>query len=234
VVGGAQHDVCVMRKRWLWVIFVAVALAIGVLAVATHEREPEYGGKKLSEWVEIFLVRWDSQAHLNEAAQASEAIRAMGTNGVRCLTSWMGYEAPPWKVPLNKIFNEIVGKINEDWELTSLDQKAVRRSHAFYAMMTFDYETIESGGGIALWMESPNNPWYRAGDTTFVNYLIAAPNLGGESAEVRMRYSFTAGMIGTNATSAVPVLEGLFNDENPHVRRAATNSVRRIRRESRK
>ena len=33
-----------MRKRWVWVIFAVVVLAVGVLAVATREREPEYGG----------------------------------------------------------------------------------------------------------------------------------------------------------------------------------------------
>jgi hypothetical protein len=41
-----------MRKRWFRVVFAMVVLAVVILAVATREREPEYGGKKLSAWVE--------------------------------------------------------------------------------------------------------------------------------------------------------------------------------------
>jgi len=71
-----------MRKRGIHLIFV-VLVAGGVLVAvfAGREREPEYGGKRLSEWVTT----------RNTDAERDQAIRAIGTNALPCLVKWISF-----------------------------------------------------------------------------------------------------------------------------------------------
>ena len=69
-------------------------MAAGVVAfiVWPGEREPEYKGKKLSEWLRRHR---DS---VSEQAEAANAVRRIGTNAVPWLLKWMDYsDLPPWK-----------------------------------------------------------------------------------------------------------------------------------------
>jgi len=67
----------------------------GVLvAVLSGPREPEYGGRRLSEWV-LRLNPVGSAA----AKEAEEAIRHIGTNALPYLLKWI-QEKPPWEIKL--------------------------------------------------------------------------------------------------------------------------------------
>jgi len=83
-------------KRWLVVVAAVIVVAI-VAAVAfwPGERQPEYQGKKLSEWVEM------QEDHPGECA---EAVTAIGTNAIPLLLSWLDYEIPAWKVAIGKFY----------------------------------------------------------------------------------------------------------------------------------
>src|SRR2546430_5092955 len=92
-----------MRKRRIY--FVLVVLAVGavvvvIVAVAFREREQEYGGKRLSEWVRkksvppFYMGRTPKWANPSET---DEAIRSIGTNAIPYLLSWISYEPPKWK-----------------------------------------------------------------------------------------------------------------------------------------
>lgn len=49
------HDDCAMFKRRYYLVLLLVAvLVVGLVMLFNREREPEYGGKKLSEWVEEY------------------------------------------------------------------------------------------------------------------------------------------------------------------------------------
>src|SRR5437764_5878807 len=51
-----------MRKRRLWLGLIAVfVLAAGFVVLFRGEREPEYGGKRLSEWVKVLPSSWDAR-----------------------------------------------------------------------------------------------------------------------------------------------------------------------------
>jgi len=95
-----------MRKqRILLILFpVAAVMTVGLVLVLSREREPEYKGKKLSEWVESYST--NSQTERVEASQAREAIRHIGAEAVPFLLKWLRYEPPPWKSTLSAELNE--------------------------------------------------------------------------------------------------------------------------------
>jgi hypothetical protein len=67
----------------------AVAVAIFIWP---GEREPEYQGKKLSEWLKQYRsIGW-------EHSEAEEAVRQIGSRAVPCLVKWMDNgDLPAWK-----------------------------------------------------------------------------------------------------------------------------------------
>jgi len=68
-----------MRKRWIYLLLLTVGVLVGVLAVIfSGEREPEYGGRKLSEWVQ----KLPSNAAPDGDSAAEKAIRQIGTNSL--------------------------------------------------------------------------------------------------------------------------------------------------------
>ncbi len=71
-----------------------ILLVIGLVAFWPGEQEPEYNGKKLSEWLmNAFLPETSPMAK----KEASEAIDHIGTNALPCVVHWLSYETPRWK-----------------------------------------------------------------------------------------------------------------------------------------
>lgn len=58
------------------------------------EKEPEYNGKKLSEWLEIYGRATEGPARKHEAVVAVEGI---GTNAIPFLLKWIDYSPPAWR-----------------------------------------------------------------------------------------------------------------------------------------
>ena len=68
---------------------------VGVIMVTGfREREPGYGGKKLSEWLTVIGATNSSDS---DRVEAKDAVRRIGTNALPCLVKWVGYEQPAWK-----------------------------------------------------------------------------------------------------------------------------------------
>ena len=86
------------RKRWI-VGFVAVVVVVLVaVAVWPGPKEPEYEGKKLSEWLELQPL---------QSRESAEAVRAIGTNAVPFLTRWVEFELPPWRLRLLRTYAKV-------------------------------------------------------------------------------------------------------------------------------
>ncbi len=85
-----------MRKRaWLILLGVAVllALVLGIAALLPPSREPQYQGRTLTRWCEIY-----GNASIGSLAQreAVDAINHIGTNAIPCLLRWItDYPYPP-------------------------------------------------------------------------------------------------------------------------------------------
>src|SRR5258707_3312351 len=99
-----------MRKRWFWAISGVGVLAVGVLAVATREREPVYGGRKLSEWAEMYMYGLRRDAS-NDTQQAVRAIREIGTNAIPYLEKWRHYDDPQWERSARWQFNSLIDEV---------------------------------------------------------------------------------------------------------------------------
>jgi HEAT repeat protein len=87
-----------MRRRLLVLFVVAFVLTLGAVAFFSlrGEREPEYNGWKLSEYVEAHLSPLSSHHNLRGPAGA-KAVRHIGTNALPCLIRWTLYEEPRWQ-----------------------------------------------------------------------------------------------------------------------------------------
>ena len=97
-----------MRKRriLLIVVGVVVLVSLGALVLWPSSREPEYGGKRLSEWVELYDDGASPQS--SDSRKAGDAIRAIGTNALPYLVKWIQWEPPRLETALNSI----VGKFS--------------------------------------------------------------------------------------------------------------------------
>jgi hypothetical protein len=117
-----------MKRRSIILICSAIAVTFASLALAfwPGEREPKYQGKKLSEWVQQARdADFDSSKQQN-AAQAREAIRSIGTNALPSLLKWVDYAPAPWKLKASGLAKKLpfsdAGDDLRKW-LTAKDEK---------------------------------------------------------------------------------------------------------------
>src|SRR5262245_11549727 len=116
-----------MRNRRIIPLLISAVVLAGVflLLLTTREREPEYGGKRLSEWVEAFVRNYLVQ-DTNKMEAAAAAIRSTGTRGFACMVHWMSYEEKPWKTQLHKLEEFL-----PDWMVWTAGRRADSASIAF-------------------------------------------------------------------------------------------------------
>jgi len=113
---------------------VGFAIVIGgIVVLSTAEREPEYRGKKLSEWVES---GWSPGSYYFEMPdrlfeESRDAVRHIGTNALPYLLEWIRYEPPKWK-------NGVRGAVNWMLEKANLSKKFR------------DRKEIRAGGTVAV------------------------------------------------------------------------------------
>jgi len=114
-----------MGKRRVFLILIGLVIAGAVVVLATREREPEYQGKKLSEWV-VELTAYTSDAEIPQRA-TDDAVRHIGTNAIPYLLIWLQYEPPAWKVRVH----DMVDPVLQRFPLTA---KLTDRMHQCMAM----------------------------------------------------------------------------------------------------
>src|SRR3954468_23516674 len=98
-----------MRNRRVILILLLVVVVAALVAIFSREREPQYGGKSLGEWVE---EAWPPGSFPFAQAQASVAIQNVGTNAVPYLLKWICYDTPPWKMRLYGKVNKLLSFLN--------------------------------------------------------------------------------------------------------------------------
>jgi len=94
------------RRRIVIILAVCVLVGIGVVTFRQGESEPEYNGKKLSEWLAI---------QNDHPADTSHAIRAIGTNALPVLVSWAEYQVPNWRYELARRYSSFPRPIYSDF-----------------------------------------------------------------------------------------------------------------------
>jgi len=216
-----------MRKRWVWVILGAGVLAVGVLAVVTREREPVYGGRKLSEWAKMYSESLYLPNGTNQTRQAAEAIREIGTNAIPYLAKWKAYSPSAWQIALDQQIDRIAPSINSHFHISFKYEKLGRAHEAFLALIALDNQTGGTNKEIDQVMIGDEASRLNA-VANFPSLMNVLTN-GSKSTRLTMTVAYVIGLLGTNASSAVPNLEGLLTDPELEVRRVATNALRRIR-----
>src|SRR5580765_6800100 len=107
-----------MRKRAVYLMLVVLVLGGVLVAVfGRREREPEYGGKRLSEWVKKL-----------PGEDAEKGIREIGTNALPYLLKWIRYETRDWKQRFYETVNVTLTHVNSEWSFS--DGQEARRSGA--------------------------------------------------------------------------------------------------------
>jgi hypothetical protein len=68
-----------------------VALVVGLLLLLNRDPEPAYNGKRLGEWISIYLAA----ESLTAVKEAGAAIQMIGTNALPILIDWIDYHHGP-------------------------------------------------------------------------------------------------------------------------------------------
>ena len=132
------------RRIFLGVLLLAVLVVVGLLVSGVfRDREPEYGGKRLSEWVRKFWAPPYTN-YSAQTAEAKDAIHQIGTNALPYLLKWVGYERPAWKAKLYEVTNPIMGFFNPSFLMT--DEKDIRLARA--AVNALIALGRDAGGGV--------------------------------------------------------------------------------------
>jgi hypothetical protein len=98
-----------MRKRGFFLMFIALAVLVCLVVTGyKSDREPEYDGVKLSEW-----VKEEGLSAMGSREMAERAILQIGTNALPFLLKWIQYETPWWKKGLNR-WNLMVSATDDD------------------------------------------------------------------------------------------------------------------------
>jgi hypothetical protein len=213
-----------MRKRsTIWVLAGCASLAVlmAVLALPT-QREPQYGGKKLRDWLELYGQPFD---RFKDSQEAADAVRHIGTNALPCLLRWTDYEPPGWKQMLWT--NAAVVRMPGYFWLR------YRPSDKLNRLGRFGFEILGPQARPALpevkrRMVDWENPW-RATAAMQIYTGIEGPDalptllsaLANTNAACRISAAFDLAALGTNGAPAVPILRKALNDPDPVVRRYA-------------
>ena len=115
VIFGGFGKGCDVKPRWMIASIAAILAAVLAAAFWPGEKEPEYQGKKLSEWLQGYngpqatgfyrgevWVEWVPQDEQSQAVD--NAIQAIGTNGLPLLIKWVEYQIPPWRIRMLKVY----------------------------------------------------------------------------------------------------------------------------------
>lgn len=199
-----------------------VLLGVIVLAVAVFKamqpKEPEYQGRKLSEWLEDF------DKDENQSKQAAEALRAMGPSVIPCLVEQVTSESPWWKRKLRQTSFKLGYK---DFGHTSEEINQVR---AFWALAFLEKESFSAIPALVSKLGE--------GETENTSIQLFLINMGPASVPelikalesgpdvLRFRAIDVLRMIGEDASEAVPALAKIRRD--PRFQQEADTAIRQI------
>jgi len=190
-----------------------------LVAGAFREREPEYGGKKLSEWV---LINANAKMGRYERTQeAEQAIRHFGTNAIPFLIEEIEYQWPAWRIRLGEAVEQMpLPRRLEDkllmriWPPKGLDAEygfgilgASARSAMpeLISIMNRQQGTRSSEFAMRCMVQiGPEALWP----------LVGALTNNQSSSRHRQSASFAIGTMESNAAPAIPLLIRCLHDEN--------------------
>jgi hypothetical protein len=129
------------ESRLRLIFFAALVLIAVVFFCVFRNREPSYGGKSLSYWVDHFIEPQPRNAGAGvvwaENPEAGDAIRHIGTNAIPYLLKLMSYRSKPpfWRTTWYEMLATVFGKprdhTEEDYRRDSRRDNAAKACGVF-------------------------------------------------------------------------------------------------------
>jgi HEAT repeat protein len=233
-------------------------VGIGVVAFWPGEREPEYEGKNLSEW--LWIVKTNSPPRVAPSPQA-DAIRHIGERAVPWLLRWVRYKSPPWRWRLDPVIGPDRGieRSRNGWiafrvlgpmagsavpELTRMANDSNSPFDCREALYTLRYmgdrgfqpvldvlkNTNHPDRAEAAYILGVNDDWGTNRLQSAVPALIAC--LEATDEQLAGNAAIALGRIGLRPDLAVPELARKLTDPRTDVRRMAVRSLGLFRKDS--
>jgi hypothetical protein len=208
----------VRRKRIFIVLAVCVLAGIGVVTFWPGEKEPEYNGKKLSEWIEVD-VDGIARRDYSQQAEAVKAIETMGTNALPCLLKWGWRDAPVWQ----RRAAEKCKRFGLNWPERLVMERIRKSQNAWLTMRILATRVptaIPEVSRIAVESPSPNvvlnaiQFLSEAGPDAVPALLEVIAHGKGERRGWAMHYVAEMPNLGTNGTTVVGLLLQSLGDKN--------------------
>jgi hypothetical protein len=196
------------NRRLILGILAAGVLASVVYAVLSSSREPTYNGRPLSDWTTALnTYSYPSTAQ----ADASEAIKNIGTNAIPHLLRWIKYPERGGKPNLLlSLFDKLIHWLG--FRRSFGDQKRDLANGAVLAFAVLGPLATNALPELTALLESPDGTAVdaRAGQSLAGIGPAALPiflaNLTNQNSEVQARAAFHLVQTASNAQSAVPQL----------------------------
>jgi len=192
------------------------------------DREPSYGGRRLSEWLEDYdPTVYDSLTAVRRS-EVKDAIQHIGTNALPCLLNWIRYDKPPWRAGLDRVVMSVLGN-----RLSWLRQdnnfiRARRATAAFRALGSQAQGAIPELDQLLNDAKTPLRAGRAAMALAYIGgealpRLIAA--LTNQPPPVLYYVCMPISQIGTNARPALPTLVHLLANTNDSTASQAANTL---------
>jgi hypothetical protein len=97
------------RRKLIWILL-GCALVVVLLLTFSREREPQYHGRSLSQWL-LLLEGGHSNEPDISLHDAEEAMRHIGTNALPSLLKWLNYREQPWRTNLQTFSKKLPQKV---------------------------------------------------------------------------------------------------------------------------
>jgi hypothetical protein len=92
-----------VKKRWFFFLFFCLVLVLVITSLCLQDREPQYKGKTMSEWAEIYESSFQppdvaiNPSALHMRHEALDAVRGMRDQVLPRALKLIRYEKPEWK-----------------------------------------------------------------------------------------------------------------------------------------
>ena len=220
-----------MRKRRVYVVAMGIALFAGVLALGLfREREPEYGGRSLSDWLDLLAEHYMDYPGERNREQAEDAIRHMGTKCIPHLLKWIASD-PPTRGIFYRAGCAVIVRFHLGWQFPE-DKHFFRELVAPQALALLGADAQATIPDLTKLLNDKRRPHNAQSAANALEHLGNAglppllSILTNHSADSQLRRNIAFHREGiSNPESASPALQHLLTDPDSTVRGCGTNAV---------
>jgi hypothetical protein len=237
-----------VKRRWIILLALGLLLAIvTAFQLGRSEREPEFEGKKLSKWAEVWVTSTEiTPGHPGVSHDGIDrAIRVMGTNALPWLVDWLDDEPlAPWKTKALKIMAKFPPRLGGKYAQNQLQpyEKQVRFEFAQRAFRTLGWDALPAMPALARLAKNPKSPRGGATAASILSHfgeeavpelitILRSPRAPGRRTALDYFCPTQPAAVGTNGNEVIEVIIACLNDGDQYVRSHAAlalgNLVRR-------